>query len=353
MDSTQKETEVMVTEVWIPLRCYKLTLKHKLLNELGEISHFVLKALHQAPLTLADFELITGLSNQQLRPVFKRLEGLRFIDQQGQLTSSGQSIAYILESLHQQTVSFWLDRRYQSERKAILMVIGDSPLVNELPKEAIKIEPKRTERDWDIDCFYQIERLRKSTQDVLPWLFQAFEQLPNIETMKWGQEWELDLRVDKDFADGYGLSINLEVIHQNIKEPIISLYTRVLALETYFEFPQGIELSQFLECPKPLKFQYSFVEDEFYQDLPYVDGVNLDTTLECPSDPKDSDMAVKMLALCHEKSSESYSMFNRHHIFYKVWQQHDVSWLQVWKCLPKNDDDIYQTYIQGEQVEDY
>lgn len=347
MNSMQKET--VVAEVWIPLRRYKLTLRYKLLNELGEISHFILKALHQTSLTLNDFELITGLSKQQLSPVWERLKGLRLIDSQGQLTKpSGESIAYILENLHQKTVCFWLDRRYHTEKRAMLMIKGDSYLVNELSKVVIK-EPKEAEWEWDTDCFYQSERLRKSIHDVLPWLFQAFEQLPNIETIKWGQEWELDLQPEKK-DKGCGLPIKLELSHQILEKPAISLFTRVLTLETCFEFAQGIDFSQSIECPKPLKFQYSFIESEFYQDLPYVAEVDLDMTIETPSAPTNRDIAMQMLTLCHKETNEEYSKFNRQHSFREVWQQNDISWQQVCEHLPKTNA-IYQTYIQGEKIE--
>jgi len=346
VDSINKETEAVVAEVWIPLRRYQLTLKHRLLNELGEISHFILKALHQTPLTLADFELITGLSNQQLSPVWERLKGLRFIDSQGQLTKpSGESIAYILEYLHQKTVYFWLDRRYHTEKKDILIITGDSHLVIEIPKAAIKIEPKSSKWDWNTECFSQTERLRKSIQDILPWLFPKFNELPNIKDMKWGQEWELDLRVDKDFADGYGLSIELELTNQPIEKPVISLFTKVLALETRFELAQGIDFGTTLECPQLFKFQYSFAEESFYSDLQhYVDNVDSNSILECLEDIEDKKIAIELLKKCHEATDEHHSIFNRLHNFYNVWQQHDASWLQVCKHIPKTDD-IYQTYI--------
>ena len=340
---TQKENESVVAEVWIPLRRYNFTLKHKLLNELGEISHFILKALHQTPLTLADFELITGLSNQQLSPVWERLKGLRFIDSQGQLTSSGESIAYILEHLHQKTVCFWLDRRYHAEKKAMMMIKGDSSLVNKLPEKAIKIEPKHLEWDWNTECFTQTERLRKNIHNVLLWLLPAFNVLPNIETIKWGQEWELDLKVDNSFADGYGLPIELELISQINENPVISLFTKILALETRFELAHGIDFSQSLECPQAFKFQYSFAEDSFYRNLFYVDNADPDKILECSEDIEDKEIAIRLLNMCHELTDNHHSMFNRQHSFYNVWQQHNASWLQVCNYIPKIDD-IYQTY---------
>lgn len=346
MNLTQKESEPVVAEVWIPLRRYNLTLKHKLLNELGEISHFILKALHQTPLTLADFALITGLSNQQLSPVLERLKGLRFIDSQGQLTKpSGESIAYILENLHQKTVYFWLDRRYHTEKRDILMITGDSLLVNELPKSSIKIEPepKRLERDWNTECFIQTERLRKNINDVLLFLFPVFNELPNIETMKWGQEWELDLKVDNSFSDGYGLPIELEFISQINENPVISLFTKILALETRFELSHGIDFSQSLECPQAFKFQYSFAEESFHRNLFYVDNADPDKILECLEDTEDKEIAIKLLNMCHEFTDKHHSMFNRQHSFYNVWQQHNASWLQVCNHIPKIDD-IYQTY---------
>jgi DNA-binding transcriptional regulator GbsR (MarR family) len=62
-----------------------LTLKHKLLIQLGEISHFILKSLLQASLTLEDFESVTQLSKKQLSPVIERLKGFGLIDWQGKL----------------------------------------------------------------------------------------------------------------------------------------------------------------------------------------------------------------------------------------------------------------------------
>lgn len=344
MVSTQNKNNSFITEAWIPIQCYQLTLNHRLLSQLGEISHFILQSLLQTSVTLEDFESITQLSEKQLNLVMERLKGLGLIDWQGKLTPNyGEPIAYILKNLHQNSVQFWLDQRYYFEKRAILMFKSDSTLIKPIPENAIKIEPKKLERDWSADCFYQSERLRKSIQTVLPWLFPAFENIPNIEKMKWGQEWELDLRVrDTEFSKNYGLPIELELFSQIPENSVVSVFTKVLDLETKFELAQGIDFSSSLICPPALKFQYSFAEEAIYSNLSYVDSPNSDNVLESPEDLDNKEIAISLLALCHEEtednSHKSYSLFNRLHKFSIGWQEYGADWSQVIKCLPETED---------------
>lgn len=334
------------TEVWLPLRRYQLTLKHKLLNELGEISHFILIALYQAPLNLEDFEQITGMSEKQLLPILERLKGLSLIDFSGnKLTESGQSIAYILEHIHEKSIVLWLDV-HDLRSKKLLMLKGDSISIDKFSELAIQIKPKWEEWNWNTQCFYQVERLKKDMENILPWLFEGFDKLPNKENLRWGLEWELNLRIDKDFSEGHGLPVELELNTQISKKSVISLFTEVLVLETHFDFPQGINLKSEFECPKSLKFQYSFVEEECYQELSCIEENDVDSsmTLECDSEKKE--IAQEMLLLSNKNLTDNAVMFNRQHIFHRAWQQHDNDWLQVCEQLPKTDD-IYQTYIQG------
>lgn len=334
------EMSALIYEVWIPLRCYELTLKHKLLIQLGEISHFILKALLQTSLTLEDLESITRLSEKQLSPVIERLKGLGLIDFQGKLTPNyGEPIAYILENLHQKNIQLWLDQRYHSEKRTMLMFRDNSTCIKSIPKNAIKIESKKREWDRNADCFYQSERLRRSIQTVLPWLFPEFEKLPNLEKMKWGQEWELELSViDDEFSKNCGLPIALKFLSEMPEKSVVSVFTKVLALETHFELAQGIDFNSLLICPPPLKFQYSFTEEAMYSDLSYIESLNSDNVLESPEDLDNKEAAMDLLALCHEKTDENYSMFNRLHKFSIGWQEYGADWSQVCKFLPETDD---------------
>lgn len=75
------DNELWATEdelhVCVPVRPYELTLRHRLLGQLGGFSHLVMDALVDLPARgLSCVQEVTGLSSQQLQPILNRLNGL-------------------------------------------------------------------------------------------------------------------------------------------------------------------------------------------------------------------------------------------------------------------------------------
>src|SRR5687768_1455578 len=84
---------------WLPLRRYRLTIRHKLLSQLGRLSHFVIIALEQKELTGEQLQVLTALTGSQLEPIVLRLQNLQILDGLT-LSRNGRRYAYLLRYLH-------------------------------------------------------------------------------------------------------------------------------------------------------------------------------------------------------------------------------------------------------------
>jgi hypothetical protein len=100
-----------VVEVLLPLKLYEMTIKHRVLAELGELSHFILSVMSKHELTIYDIEEVTGLSEMQINPVVDRLKALDLIgNAEGDLSNSGKRIAYILGNIHNKQLPLYIDQ---------------------------------------------------------------------------------------------------------------------------------------------------------------------------------------------------------------------------------------------------
>lgn len=67
--------------VHAPVRRYELTLKHRLLDQLGGLSHLLLEAFDEIPARGIEWvHERTGLTPQQLLLIIRRHEGLRLLE---------------------------------------------------------------------------------------------------------------------------------------------------------------------------------------------------------------------------------------------------------------------------------
>jgi len=329
-----------VCKIWLPVRGYKLKLQHRLLNELGEISHFIISALNHSTWVLNDFQLITGFSEQQIKPILQRLIGLGCLNQDGNLTNLGRSLAYILQHLHQQEVSFWLDQRYKQRGDSIIMLKGDTSLVGQYKGNDILIETEKSENNLNVDCFLQVERIRKEFSSILPWLFNDLFQVPGIDLNKCEKEWDLILEVDTERKCGWAMPFELELLDRKVKKPVLSLLTRVLTLNTHFDLANGVDFGDMNTLENNMSFQYSFLNNSLHKQLPVVvvENDKNRVMLESSSEVTDKSAAIKLLKYSNENIDDDYLVFSRQYEFTEAWLQHDVDWEQICKALADSDD---------------
>lgn len=362
MDLKQYESSVVDVETWLPLRTYKLTLRHKLLSELGEISHFILKLLKKDNIDLQQLELITGLSSKQLAPVIQRLEGLKLI-RLNTLTDDGKLIAYILDHIHAQHRLVAIDRHYKAKQYETVMSTPDKQAIELIPDNSVIIPSVASpHRDWHSDCFAQTERLRKNMHAVLPWLIPDFAPiLSQLESKRWGNEWDISLQVSKEYQDNYGIPLTVEPrgyndmqssSYQNESKNLnkwdenrqrfdgLRLYTPLLVLETEYQLPAGIDWSPDLALPDSQTFVYSFIDEDCFHDVEYLNDIGDAHTLVCESDPTVSEVAPLLIEAAQQQKSSQHHLFNRQHTFSKAWLQHEYSYKQLLCLLP--DEHIYK-----------
>ncbi len=99
--------------VHVPVRLYELTLKHRLLDQLGGFSHLILEALDVMPDRGIEWVLErTALNPQQLHPIIRRLEGLGLVENFN-LTARAKPLLKAKRLLHAQTKYLWLDGDYR------------------------------------------------------------------------------------------------------------------------------------------------------------------------------------------------------------------------------------------------
>jgi len=193
-------------KVYLPVRQYKVTIKHRLLDQLGGFSRLILEALHDFALTGYDLVYsITGLTQKQLEPIVSRLEGLGLI-QGGAITAKGKDMVTIYHHLHRQSRLVWLDGRYSHQERSP-SYYGDSSLPV-IPIDAGQafvlkswgngIWPKS---DWNEDRAFQLKRLLDQPMEYFPSLFEGFAQsMAGSEARMNIADWEVEMLVISEAA---------------------------------------------------------------------------------------------------------------------------------------------------------
>lgn len=172
----------------LPFRCYPLRLKHRLLESLGQVSLFMLDALHDG-LPQEALPVITGLSAATVD------EQLRFLSQHGfvegmekqapagmpapvRLSERGLRTVEVDRMLHQQAMSLWLDA-FTLNRKT-LHVLATPAADQFMPDPSgVDFHPYATAvmpvRKRSYHVFDEMGRLRNLLNaDTLPQLLAVF-----------------------------------------------------------------------------------------------------------------------------------------------------------------------------------
>jgi hypothetical protein len=166
----KKKSTLKTLKAWIPLRCYRITLRHKLLSQLGKLSHFILFVLNENLVNFDQLYQVTNLTALQLVPLISRLEGLGLIENKS-LSSKGKRLAKMLSELHDQPKAVWLDAHYDARNGTPPIMVLETNLelnsygTNDAIIKSWGASTNRgwSELDWVIDKNSQRKRLELDT----------------------------------------------------------------------------------------------------------------------------------------------------------------------------------------------
>lgn len=341
VDSTS-EVDAAEVEVWLPMKPYKLTLKHRILSELGELSHFILTAMYEYELNLDAIYKTTGLTIQQLDPVIHRLQGLGFMSNEinGSLTSEGRRVSSYLHShLHNLELDVHIDQNYRSRDSKWLVLNSADPVLEVMPKNGIEIPlPYSFSRDFKEDRFLQAQRLSKdASQKISPLIPEHVQNFDESGSL-WGKEWEFTLsKGEDDSTKAVRTSIPLKQ-YQGFQRSVdasnrskgkgLKIYTSVLKLTTSFLIPSGAPWKD-VNIPNSVECFYSESDEREYLDFEGIDNPEDGDVIRNSEGSDMSDASFSLLNLVNSKVSDEMNLFSINHEFSETWQCHEYSYDEV------------------------
>ncbi len=238
-----------VLTVYIPVRQYCLTLRHRLLDELGPLSHLLLEALSRyADEGLAWVQMLTRLSVEQLHPILDRLLGVGLIDGLPPvLTKKGRRLAECKSHLHEQERQLWLDGDYR-RREPIFFGISELDVVR-LDEHADPFVLRAWDKedreaavwpckDWNEDCERQRQRLMQHVEHYLTALFEPFHDHAINAGGFNPSDWDLVVRyVDGDLV-GIPVKLPLHRLRNSDTDRFV-VSSPVMVLHTKYQLPSG------------------------------------------------------------------------------------------------------------------
>ncbi|KPH64268.1 hypothetical protein AMS58_03195 [Pseudoalteromonas porphyrae] len=325
-----------IVNVLLPLKLYEMTIKHRVLAELGELSHFILSVMGKYDLTVQDIEEVTRLSEIQIRPVVDRMKALKFIsDSESVLTETGKRAAFILEYIHNKQVPLYIDQNYASRNNNhdwFIAVEGENSL-REISKRCFIVPLPQNARFNPIeDCFKQSQRFQNNYFEILPNILPEFNQILDDSNATWKQEWDVGFRshaCDKSM----GIPIDLELKNfveakEKSNEKTLRLYTELLRLKVKFSLPKGIDFKEF-ENIKPKNFIYSDNDQRIYDYIDFEVEVDEDKRLYSEGLFNEKESALDLLAHSIAFIDEDAQLYSRENSFDKGWQLHEYSYEEV------------------------
>ena len=323
--------------VYLPVRCYELTLKHRLLEQLGGFSHLLLDALTLLPKQGIAWVLeVTGLSQQQLQPIIKRMEGLGLI-KEGQLSRQGDLLTRWKRLMHGQRRNVWLDGQHNSHGfygDATLKITAlheseDTFVIRRWPRSTGKSRAWSCQ-DWNEDSERQKTRIMRFPTEYLSTVFENFHDCFG-DTGFHVNEWELSVRyMPHENVEMAVLQVPLDVVDlQSGGIFEYALVSPVLCLETHYCLPDGAPTELLERQPENQRHIVSFssavVVTEQLLDEP-------NSTWCWPEvDVFDRKQAAEHLfhKLAHSTPAESESLFNRQHSLVERWQSFGFDWAVI------------------------
>lgn len=324
--------------VYLPVRFYELTLKHRLLEQLGGFSHLLLDALTLLPEQGINWVLdVTGLSPQQLQPILNRLHGLGLMNG-GQLSQRGEKLTAWKRLLHGQTRYVWLDGHHNNHS-----FCGDDSLdVTELHDDDSFVI-RRWHRsngkplswsclDWNEDCERQKNRILRYPDEYLGAVFGTFRDC-FIDTGFNVHEWELNVRYMADKSELFALRIQLELDRLRpgtAYEFIIA--SPVLCLDTRYRLPNGVPVELHDQQPedqrRAMSFCHAAVDSELFLDTPTSSWIW--PKVDDPTRRQAANFLFQNVAV---SDPQAEVFFNRDHYLVDRWQSFGFDWSVVERSL--------------------
>ncbi|MCF6441129.1 hypothetical protein L1077_16965 [Pseudoalteromonas luteoviolacea] len=329
-----------VVNVMLPLKLYEVTIKHRVLAELGELSHYVLSVMAKHDLTIQDIEEVTGLSEIQIRPVVDRMKALKFIsDSESDLSERGKRAAYILENIHNKQIPLYIDQNYASRNNDWFIAVESKNSLKEISKSCFIVPLPRNVRFNPIeDCFKQSQRFQNNYFEILPNILPEFNQIIDDSNAIWEQEWDVSFR-SQACDKSMGIPIDLELknfaeAEEKSNEETLRLYTELLRLKVKFSLPEGVDFGEF-ENVKPKSFIYSDNDQRIYDYMDFEVEADEDKRLYSEGLFDEKESALNLLAHSIPFIDEDAQLYSRENCFDKGWQLHEYSYEEVIALITK------------------
>ncbi|KJY89719.1 hypothetical protein CWB89_05220 [Pseudoalteromonas piscicida] len=325
-----------VVNVILPLKLYEISINNRVLNELGELSRFILSVMGKHNLTTEDILEVTGLSDSQIRPVVDRLKALGFITHdENELSGKGQRLAYILMHIHGQKLSLFIDQNYTSFNHDWFIVLEDNSILEEVTDRDFQVPlPRGIGSNAMEDCFKQSQRFKNNYSEVLPKLLPEFSRVIDKSDCIWKEEWDVTFKA-KSGDKRMGVPIELELKEFNetktkteSNDKKLRLYTELLRLNVEFSMPKGINLDTF-ESIEPFSFIYSDNDQKIYRLVGFESNPNEDQILYSQGGFDEQKSALLLLEHSIKYIDENMQLYSRTNSFDKVWQPHEFSYDEV------------------------
>lgn len=324
--------------VYLPMRSYELTLKHRLLEQLGGFSHLLLDALTLLPERGIGWVLeVTGLSPQQLQLILNRMHGLGLLDG-GQLSRRGEKLSAWKRLLHGQTRRILLDGHHKSHSFCgdtsldVVELQNDEPFVirrwhggNGKPRNWSCL-------DWNEDCERQKNRILRYPEQYLLAVFETFEDC-FIDTGFNVLEWELNVRYVPEMSELLALKVELEPADlQSGTEYDFLIANPVLCLDTRYRLPQGapVELADLLpeDRRRAIRFGRAAPETEQLHDAPPSPWIWPEV-----DEPARQQAVNFLFQKIDVPDAQAEALFNREHGLADRWQCFGFNWASVEESL--------------------
>lgn len=257
----------------LPFHCHQLLLKHRLLESLGQVSRFMLEALHDG-LSSEDLPVITGLSavtvNQQLR--FLSQHGfVDVIDEDVldgvaapvRLSERGLRMVQVDLMLQKPDLSLWLDAfTLHRDTLHVLTNLAATQLLRAPPWKDFHPDAIMPMRQRTYHVFDEMGRLRKLLNaDTLPQILVVF--WPEHEAMIRAEldHWEIVLKRSAVTETSF-LPVTLSeeearfyFDEAHTRTPLPPVWLPVLALKTNYSRAEGLPWSVVLPAAKEHAFE--------------------------------------------------------------------------------------------------
>lgn len=323
---------------YYPLWVYTVKIRYKLLSELGEISHLLLKSLNDYQLSLSDISSVMGLSADQLKPIVERLKGLGLLhDKDEKISDQGKILVFIAKHIHDQELTLAIDRHYGDKGLGMLLIPENSECLETIPTEALELAPPPyARRSHAEDLFNQTERFRRNLSNLGPKLIPEFDEILPHLNKKGAGEW--DVKIDSR-GKGKGVCINVPVKpyskSTNQTSVHLSVATPALVLKTQFSHAKGISWGQDESVAiEPLHSIYSMADDDFYDDDFTVLELEKEGYSLVLEEPLSNDTLLAKELLRHSvlrmsELDDEYPILSIQHDFFEAWQEHKYSYKEL------------------------